>query len=76
LSLIVLEGKKGEDLKQTIQAAMDQADECDGVLVLMQKRGGGLLWFAPDNMTVQTLAFYAQSFLFHIHAIMTGVLKG
>jgi hypothetical protein len=36
---------------------MELQEECDGVVILMQKKAGGLEWFAPDGMELQTLVY-------------------
>lgn len=56
--LIAMEGARGADIRKVFEKAMERMDECDGVVILMQKKEAGVLWFAPDNMHLQTLIFY------------------
>jgi hypothetical protein len=61
--LIMFEGTRGEDMRVAFEDAMKRMDECDGVVILMQKKAGGFLWFAPAMMKLETMIFYLWSAL-------------
>lgn len=50
-------------MREIFEKASARCGECDGVVILMQKKSGGLLWFAPDSMKLETLVFYLWSAL-------------
>lgn len=54
--LVAIESKGGS-LKDPLNSALERVDECDQVVVLMQKKNGGILWLAPDSMRLETLVF-------------------
>ena len=64
--LVMFEGTRGEDMRVTLEDAMKRAEDCDGVIIIMQKKTGGLLWFAPDRMRLETMIFYLWSLLSHL----------
>lgn len=57
-SFPVIEGARGADMRQVFEDAQKCVDECDGVVILMERRSGGILWFAPNRMTLATLIYY------------------
>jgi hypothetical protein len=57
-NLVAIEGTRGEDMKQVFERAMENMDDCDGVVILMQKKEGGIRWFAPDSMTLSVMIYY------------------
>ena len=57
-NLVAFEGTRGDDMKDAFERAMARMDECDGVVILMQKKKSGILWFAPDSMEFATLIYY------------------
>jgi hypothetical protein len=54
---------KGENLKDVLASALERADECDHIVILMQKKKGGILWLAPDSMRLETMVFLLWSAL-------------
>jgi hypothetical protein len=56
------------DLKSPLTRAMERIEECDSILILMQKKQGGMVWFAPDNGRIETASFMATSFLHWLHS--------
>lgn len=71
-NLIVMGGQKGDGVKESLERAMKHVDECDGVVIIMQKRTNGMLWFAPDSMRAETTMFYCQMLLSHVVAMLRG----
>ena len=57
------------DLQKPFDDGMERLDDCDCVLILMQKKNNGLLYFAPDNSKIATVAWMAQSFIHHLHTL-------
>lgn len=59
-----------DEIMETIARAVLRADECDSVLIIMQKKGeDGMLWFAPDSGRVETASFMATGFLHWLHSL-------
>jgi hypothetical protein len=56
------------DLKIPMTRAIEHIDECDSILIIMQKREGGMLWYAPDEGRIETASFMATSFLHWLHS--------
>jgi hypothetical protein len=71
--LIQFDGARGTDVRKTFERAMAHIDECDGVVILMQRREAGLLWFAPDTMRLETLIFYCWSALTAFGMMASGI---
>lgn len=67
-----MEGGRGADMKKVFEQAMAKMDECDGVVILMQRKDAGVLWFAPDAMTLQTMIFYLWSVLSQFGLMAAG----
>ncbi len=74
MSLVVIEGRRGADMKQVFEQAMAEMDQCDGVVILMQYKDAGVRWFAPDAMTLQTMIFYLWSVLSQFGLMAAGKL--
>lgn len=74
MSLIAMEGTRGTDMRKILDDAISRIDECDGVVVLMQKKEGGIFWLAPDNMHLQTLIFYCWQALTMFGLMAAGKL--
>lgn len=72
MPLIVMDGGKGYSPKESLERALARADECDEVIVIMQKKSGGLLWFAPDQMTAANTMFLCHMMLAHFTAMLRG----
>ena len=72
--LAVIEGKTvGEAaLEEAYQGCRERAAECNGVIILMQKKGGGLVWDAPANMELRDLVFMASGFLHALNKMGHG----
>lgn len=66
-NLTVISG--GETLEQTLERAREKMGECDSVVILMQKKKGGILWFAPDSMRLESLIFLLWTALVHFGKI-------
>lgn len=56
-------------LQKSLDDAAEHLGECDCILVLMQKKDNGLLYFAPDNTTLATIGWMADSFIHHLHSL-------
>jgi hypothetical protein len=56
-NLVPIQPSRSEDVLNAFDRALDhlKENECDGVVIIMQKKAGGLSWFAPDNMELQTM---------------------
>ena len=60
--LIAMRGKS-DDIQGVLEEAKERAGECDSVVVLMQKKQGGIMWFAPNSMRFESLIFLLWSAL-------------
>ena len=54
---------KGNSLQDVLDQAAARVDECDSIVILMQKKKSGILWLAPDSMHLETLVFLLWSAL-------------
>lgn len=59
----VIRNYNEEEIKDVFARALAESPNCDGVVILMQKKEGGLKWYAPDRMKLETLVFYLWSAL-------------
>lgn len=57
----LVELKKEEDVKQTLQEALEQADEFEGVVILALTKDGGQI------LRSSTMSGYQKCFLFSFH---------
>ncbi len=74
MTLVSIEGNRGKDMREVLENALANIDEYDGVVILMQKKKGGVRWFAPDNMTLQEMIFYLWSVLSQFGLMAVGKL--
>lgn len=74
MNLVPMEGGRGKDIREVFERAMENIDDCDGVVILMQRKGGGVNWHAPDSMTLQTMIFYLWSVLSQFGLMAAGKL--
>ena len=63
MELTTISGSRDDTLKAVLDKAASQVGECDSVLVLMQKKSGGLIWEAPPEMDFATLVWVAMGFV-------------
>ena len=57
-----------DELQRTIERATEHIHECDSILIIMQKKESGMLWFAPDSGRIETASFMAMGFLQWLHS--------
>jgi hypothetical protein len=60
---------KSAELQKVLDDAAKRLDECDCILVLMQRKDNGLLYFAQDGTTLATIGWMAQSFIHYLHTL-------
>ena len=58
------------ELMTCLEEASKRVDECDFLVVIMQKKNGGLIHFSP-NERVATLSFVLHQFLHNLHSWMS-----
>jgi hypothetical protein len=56
------------ELQEVIERAEQRLHECDTILIIMQKKEGGLIWYAPDAGRIETASFLATGFLHWLHS--------
>lgn len=73
-AVLVMEGKTtgAAALEECLERAAPRAEECNNVLILMQKKEGGLIWAAPDNMELRDLIFMVTSFAYKLSTMAAG----
>jgi hypothetical protein len=71
MSLVAMPKPQPEiaELQSVLDEAQKRLGECDCVLVLMQKRDNGLLYFAPGGTPIATVGWLAQSFIHYLHTL-------
>lgn len=55
--------RNAESVKGVLEDATKHCDECDNIVVLMQKKTGGIRWFALNSMRLETIVFMLWSAL-------------
>ncbi len=73
MNLIPIEGRRCSDVRKSLADALDHADECDNVVVIMQKKSGGVVWFSPDDRTIAETQFLVTSFAFDLMFMIAGI---
>jgi hypothetical protein len=63
------------DLETALAMAAEHTDECDGILIIMQKKKpeNGLLYYTNDEMKVETVMWYLTSLQFQIQRMAAGL---
>jgi hypothetical protein len=74
VSLHVIEGGRGETIREVLERALEHVDEFDGVVVLLQRKKGGVIWDAPGSMRLETMVFFLWSVLSQFGLMATGKL--
>jgi hypothetical protein len=61
---------RSQELEAALIEAAEHVNECDGVLVIMQKKSPneGLLYYHNKDMRLETTVWYLSSLLFRIHS--------
>jgi hypothetical protein len=73
MPLVAMEGRSAADVRKSLEEALGRSCDCDNVVVIMQKKEGGLLWFSPGTRTLQETSFLVQSFAFHLMCMAAGI---
>ena len=55
------------EIEDAFKRAKEKSAECDSILILMQRKEGGLLYEALPSMRLETLSYLATSFLHGFH---------
>lgn len=55
--------RNAESVRGVLDDAAKNCDECDSIIVLMQKKTGGIRWFALNSMRLETVVFMLWSAL-------------
>ena len=63
------------DLETALAMAAEHTAECDGILIIMQKKKpeAGLLYYTNDEMKVETVMWYLTSLQFQIQRMAAGL---
>ena len=59
-----------EEIDEVLRLARDKSSDCDSILVIMQRKRGGLLWLSNDSTRLETMCFMASSFLHRLHEMV------
>jgi hypothetical protein len=73
MELTTISGSRDETLKAVLDKAAERVGECDSVLVLMQKKTGGVIWEAHPELDYATMLWIAQGF---VHWLLTKSMEG
>jgi hypothetical protein len=57
---------KQAEMRAQLEKACARIPECDDLVILMQRRKGGLLWFICDYMTVERTIFLATALIHYL----------
>lgn len=58
------------DIQNQLAEAMLHANECDSVLILMEKRNGGMLYYANSNCTMMAMNWLLDRMKHVLHTIL------
>jgi len=72
MPLTTIHGSRDETLKAVLDKAAEHIGECDSVLVLMQKKSGGIVWEGPPEAEAQTMIFVALGFVLGMYEKLRG----
>ena len=68
----LLSMKKSETLDDVLDRAKKycKENECDEIVIVVQKKAGGSAWFARDTARVESIIYLLQGALFHFNCMM------
>ena len=55
------------EIAEAFDRAKKQSIDCDSILILMQRKEGGLIYEAIPSMRLETISYLATSFLHGFH---------
>jgi hypothetical protein len=63
------------DLEAALAKAAERVNECDGIVIIMQKKAptGGFLYYHNEDMKLETVVWYLTSVFSHIHLMAAGI---
>jgi len=67
-----MEGGRGKDIREVFDRAMVDLDNIEGVVILVQRKGDGVRWHAPDSMRLESMIFYLWSVLSQFGLMAAG----
>jgi hypothetical protein len=70
--LSTISGSRDETLRAVLDRARDRVGECDKVVVLMEKKSGGIFWEAPPEMTLANIVWLAMALVHWVYAKSRG----
>lgn len=74
MSLVAMEGGRGKDIRDVFDRAMVDIDDIEGIVILVQRKGDGVKWYAPDNMRLADMVFYLWAALSQFGLMAAGKL--
>lgn len=72
--LVAMEGGRGKDIREVFDRAMADMDEIEGVVILVQRKGEGVKWHAPDSMRLETMICFLWGVLSQFGLMLAGKL--
>jgi hypothetical protein len=51
---------------EAIATAMEHADDCDGVIIIMREKNGAGMWFGNGDLTISEANFMLDNFKMHL----------
>ncbi len=58
-----------EEMADALKRAQDDAPDCDAILILMQRKDGGIIYKAMPSMRIETMSYLATGFLHGFHGM-------
>ena len=65
-NLTVITGGRQGDMRDAFDRALEHLDDCDGMIIVMQKKDGGLMWFGPAMGTLERTVWMLWSMMCHL----------
>jgi hypothetical protein len=67
LQLQTREERFADELKAIVEWINSHKEDCDGIVVVLQKKSGGIFYTGNDSMQVGCMSFLLSSALYSIH---------
>lgn len=72
MTLHALKANTEQEICEQLEKAKEKAGECDSVLILMEKRRGGLMYLANNSVTISTMIWMVDRFKYFVHSTLAS----
>jgi hypothetical protein len=71
VNLKPLRASTTEEIRAELEKATANSEQCDSVVIVMEKRGGGMLWYANDSGSLARINWLLDALKFHLLTLTT-----